>query len=518
MTSIPSPGQVLRALLPPGLRDAEIPLPLAQADGPTTEDGGDPPRVPAPPWQAGNRPEAGPPPHAQVHSHAPMRSDGLPPMSIPDATRLADSLANMVRQNPSHPLFREVTTTPPEVFRQWVVQALTRQLSAAQDVPAQALADARHAVPSPVASEARAQSYALRAAVQAQAQGQASNLPQQVPPHAAEAERLAARTGDDARMPVPGAPAQAGGRSANEASAGIAHALAQGQRADVAPGPPTLPPGATTMAATPGAQAPAGDAAHTPAGAGQAAAESTRPADTRPADTLMPAPQGRSLNEGAMLPARAERAGGGDPSGGLPGMTAAAGITLAAVASPAGTTFAHAPQEALRARQPEAGRAKDGQRDGEEASGETGSEPDAHGRGEGDGSDADRGSGEPAADTARDRSTRSAAAAAGHTVAAAGLGLALADDGNEDNDLRLPGHAVDRSVDDGGAPRDPRQWLYWSLIAVTYACLALALATVSPLAPSLPLATEALPAWRTGLTAIGLATGFWAWLLARRMR
>ena len=513
MTSIPSPGEVLRALLPAGLRDGEIALPFAQGDAPMEADGDGPPRLPGPLWRGGEHPGVGPPPHAQAHSHAPVRSDGLPPMSVPDATRLADSLAELVRQNPSHPLFREVTTTPPEVFRQWVVQALTRQLSTAQDVPAQAMASARDAVPSPVAAEARAQSDALRAAVQAQAQSQAHNQPQQAPPHAAAAERLLAGTGDEARMPLPGAPARADGRSANEAPAGLAHALAQGQRADIAPGPPTLPAGATTLATTPDARAPAGDAARTPAGAGQAAAESTRPADT-----LMPAPQVRTPNEGVMLPARAERAGGGDPLGGLPGMTAAAGITLAAVASPAGTTFAHAPQEALRARQPEAGRAKDGQRDGEEASDETASEADARRRGDGDGSDANRGSGGPAADAAEDKSTHSAPAAAGHTVAAAGLGLALADDGNEDSDLRLPGHAVDRSVDDGRAPGDPRQWLYWSLIAVTYACLALALATVSPLAPSLPLATEALPAWRTGLTATGLVTGFWAWLLARRMR
>src|SRR5690606_6519945 len=306
VTSIPAPGEVLRALLPAGLRDGEIALPFAQGDAPMEADGDGPPRLPGPLWRGGEHPGVGPPPHAQAHSHAPVRSDGLPPMSVPDATRLADSLADMVRQNPSHPLFREVTTTPPEVFRQWVVQALTRQLSTAQDVPAQAMASARDAVPSPVAAEARAQSDALRAAVQAQAQSQAHNQPQQAPPHAAAAERLLAGTGDEARMPLPGAPARADGRSANEAPAGLAHALAQGQRADIAPGPPTLPAGATTLATTPDARAPAGDAARTPAGAGQAAPESTRPADT-----LMPAPQVRTPNEGVMLPARAERAGGG---------------------------------------------------------------------------------------------------------------------------------------------------------------------------------------------------------------
>ena len=63
-----------------------------------------------------------------------------------------------------------------------------------------------------------------------------------------------------------------------------------------------------------------------------------------------------------------------------------------------------------------------------------------------------------------------------------------------------------------------RQWLYWSLIAVTYGCLGVALATVAPELTRLPIAPESLGAWRNALTGIGLLTGLWAWLLARRMR
>ena len=62
-----------------------------------------------------------------------------------------------------------------------------------------------------------------------------------------------------------------------------------------------------------------------------------------------------------------------------------------------------------------------------------------------------------------------------------------------------------------------RQWLYWSLIAVTYACLGVALATVAPDLSGLPIAPDSLGTWRNVLTGAGLLTGLWAWLLARRM-
>ena len=85
-------------------------------------------------------------------------------------------------------------------------------------------------------------------------------------------------------------------------------------------------------------------------------------------------------------------------------------------------------------------------------------------------------------------------AAAGHTLLA---GTRRAE-GNEDDDARPAGHTAtgdDPSADSGGRA-DARQWLYWSLIAVTYGCLASALAMMTPWAASLPIATDALPAWR----------------------
>src|SRR5690606_40025181 len=46
--------------------------------------------------------------------------------------------------------------------------------------------------------------------------------------------------------------------------------------------------------------------------------------------------------------------------------------------------------------------------------------------------------------------------------------------------------AQDRDSDAEARESRQRQWLYWSLIAVTYACLGLALATVAPDLVGLP--------------------------------
>ena len=62
------------------------------------------------------------------------------------------------------------------------------------------------------------------------------------------------------------------------------------------------------------------------------------------------------------------------------------------------------------------------------------------------------------------------------------------------------------------------RWLYWSLIAVAYACLGFALALLLPQLADLPVAQESRSAWRHGLTVVGLTSAAWAWLLARRLR
>ncbi|MGY1519254.1 hypothetical protein [Luteimonas sp. A482] len=228
----------------------------------------------------------------------------------------------------------------------------------------------------------------------------------------------------------------------------------------------------------------------------------------------LPLSQGESPVPGARgepgTPVAAERGAQAPGLGGLGG--AAAGVTLAAVANPAGTTHAYAPDSAVRARRPQQSR---DQRQGG-ANGGTGQEEAPDGQ-PGDvkqqqhpragaaatGAGAAGGTGEAAR-------AQSAAAVAGHVASAS-----VAHVHHEDDQAAPAGHVAD---DEARHSRAHLQWLYWSLIAVTYCCLGLALATVAPDLFGLPMPPESLDIWRNALTGTGLLTGLWAWLLARRLR
>lgn len=392
----------------------------------------------------------------------------------------------------------------------------------------QAAPDARHAahaLPAEMRAAAEGRHHGAidaRAAALAQAEGRDARAA-----HAAEA-RAGSPSGND--------PAQAAHqRAPAEAQQTLAAALTRPESTSLHPPPGTPVTGSQPV---PAHQAPAGTT-------------QAQPATTQ---LVQDAPQ--------MLPARAEVAGstverGGQPPGlsGLGG--AAAGVTLAAVANPAGTTHAHAPEAAIRARGgPQEARERGRRPDGEAgANGE-----DADGGGSGSRRQGTR-PGPAAAGTALpaageiDTPTANgpSSVAAGHALGAARAGgdHVSSVDGQRraamDGDERPPagiaagaagplGHTVAHAA--AGAPAkgvageadeastpDPealrsrrRQWLYWSLIAVTYGCLGVALAAVAPELTRLPIAPESLGAWRNALTGIGLLTGLWAWLLARRMR
>ena len=514
MTSIPSPFDALRALLPLPGRGGPDGGPFGPlGDLPDLDDG--PPRGPG---------------HHARHGDGPtgpggaLRADGQAPLSPSEAHQIADTLTEAMRQNPSHPLFRDLPQTSPEVFRQWVVDVLTSPQSMMQGLPRETVSSLAQATsvaaallrepgPSPAMAQARAEGDAMRASIQAQAQA-----------HQATAERAQAMPrGDDARIPA--ALAQQAGDGRMSADPRVASALAQAQAPGQAPGLAQPPRAETALPAsafppqgtptTPAAQVPGSTVAQGhPA---QAQADAAGPAAESPAPLL----QARGP-EGA-LPARAERAGDALPPGGLPGLAGAAGITLAAVAQPAGTTFAHAPQDAVRARTPAERRVARDAAAKEAAAQEQAQARDGDGRQE----QRDRKRAKPAdgsaergpASSAPPGTAQATATAAGHVALAGAPGAAqAADDGDEE--LLPGGHlAPGEDTPDGSeADSSPPQWLYWSLIAVTYGCLTGALVLVSPWAASVPVAIDALPAWRNGLTVAGLASGIWAWLLARRMR
>ncbi|WP_202845412.1 hypothetical protein [Luteimonas saliphila] len=523
MTSIPSPFDALRALLPmPGRGGDGGPL-MGPGEMLEMGDGG-----PLRPLGPHGRGVDGHPMHS-----GPMRADGVPLLSPPEAAQVADLLSGAMRQNPSHPLFRELSQIPAEEFRQWVMDFLTMPSGGARDLPPQAAAPLAQATAAAAAllrengapqsappqsmAEARAEADALRATIQAQAQQTAAERAQATPG--------TLRAGEDGRqMAVNTALAANGaqeGRVATDARyAGLLQALAQTARAESAV------PAAPNLAGSPAAAAPQ----IAPASPSHAAAppDSARTLQ----DPAVPLMQGRTPVE-APLPARAERvAGAADPmpSGGLPGLVGAAGVTLAAVGQPAGTTFAQAPQQAVRARKSEETRDKRDkhareaqQRDGD---GDARSQSQSRERANGQGDAAKKRPPDAAATAAggegRTASPGAPAAAAGHTAMVAGLRpAAYAQDAEAETEdqARPGGHtAAGESSDEMTARSRRHQWLYWSLIAVTYSCLAIALGMMTPLAASLPIATESLPVWRNALTTTGLATGLWAWLLARRLR
>jgi len=512
MTSIPSsPIDALRSLLPMLGRDGglgNLPAPGdALAEGAELEDG----RPLRPPGidqrQAGD---------ARLDvSNGYMRGEGAPPLSHADAGRLADTLSAAMRHNPSHPLFRELQQLPQDTLRQ-LVQFVTQHASLARELPGQATESTAHAAARaasdirnaghPAPTEARNVAEAARSLAQAQ---------QAAPERASTAAREAlasssGRAGEDVRATAMAntfearAPAESRPASALPMAALLA-------RAD---GVLSAVPMASAQEATPASPAPPGHAATSTASVASALQELA----------AQQALQARAPGE-TMLPARAEGAvADSGSSSGLPGLGGAAGVTLAVVGNPAGTTHANAPQAALRARKPDEARQDRRERVGEAPREDAEGEESRDGRrgngesearrppGEARAANGDR-PGAPAPAAAQD----GAVTAAGHT-AAAGLMLPRYD-GTDADDARPAGHVDDGEPEDAEARQSRRQqWLYWSLIAVTYGCLTLALAMVAPDLFSLPFAPENATAWRNGLTATGLATGLWAWLLARRMR
>lgn len=543
MTSIPSPFDALRALLPGFGRDGGPGALLPDLGGdigdtPEMEEGR--PRESHGRWHGSDGPD-GP-----VHAH--LRSDGSGPLSHSGAGQLADTLANALRQNPSHPLFRELQQLPPETLRQ-LLQVLSQPASAVGELPGQAEPLAR--ATAHAASEARnAAQHLMSSDARAIAQAQAQPVtPERAAAQGREAllSAFAGRAGEDVR----GATAAPDGRAAAETAqrpvlSTLAALLARGDG---------VPGAANAHAASPAAHA------TVPQGAS--------PPSTQDAPVLLQQLQARLAGELATA-ARADGAvAGGDATSsiGLPGMVAA-GVTLAAVGNPAGTTFAIAPQAATRPRQAEDARNDARKRvtddtmreeyDGGEDRGQGNGRDDARDRRQApggerqdrtrsdaaareDGRTAPRATaphaqgGDPAARTAGEtrggasaggeRAGQEAAAAsvaaAGHTVA---TGLMLPRyRGDEDADEARLRHAVDDDTPDDDEAADERRsqrrrWLYWALIAVAYSCLGLAVATLAPELFDLPIAPENRTKWRHALTAVGLASALWAWLLARRMR
>lgn len=231
-------------------------------------------------------------------------------------------------------------------------------------------------------------------------------------------------------------------------------------------------------------------------------------------------PPARTPGEAGALQARAEGSVvAGDRGGlsGLPGNAAAVagGVTLAAVANPAGTTYAIAPQVPSRLRAATKAR-EEGDRDGKPDAGKDDRRRGDRTRGQ-DGPETP-GKQAPAADARAAGHAGPGAAPGGHTSLAAAASWLAAMLGRSRAARTQQAPAAAAMVPDEQRRSRRLQWLYWSLIATAYGCLALSLATVAPDLFRLPIADEHLASWRNALTAAGLASGFWAWLLARRMR
>ncbi len=533
MTSL-SPFDALRALLPGLGRDAGPGMPLAgpDADGDVPEAEGDR-RGPHGHWRASE------PPHGPPHAH--LRGDGTSP-----ATPHGDPgpLADAWRQTPPQALLRELQQLPPETLRQLVQlasqqpghEALAGQAGPLARALAHVAAEARNAAQQhPASADARAAAQTLvQQAVQARA---AEPGREAVPPS------FAGRA-DDVRSAM----AASGSLAASDPSqrpvlSTLAALLARGD------GLPAHAHGTTSPPAGPGAPPPHGQEQ-------ELAAQQQLQA---------------RLAGDATSTGRADgwAAGAADPasSGGLLGLAGAAGVTLAAVGNPAGTTHAVAPQAPSRLRQAETarnderkrvsedemqdeGEGGDRDRDSRDGTGRergraakddragdmaaagrdfraaagrasangAGAHPGEAGANEASGSHPAVGAGESASRAPEDTAI---ATAAGHT-AAIGLLLPRYGSGDDtDEDAQLQGHAGDGPLAEEDAEiRRARslRWGYWALIAVAYGCFGLALATLAPAWFDLPIAQENRPPWRHGLTAVGLVSALWAWVLSRRIR
>src|SRR5690606_22912018 len=175
---------------------------------------------------------------------------------------------------------------------------------------------------------------------------------QAVPPGVASDPRAAGETrpalpGQDLRPGMPPAEARQGqpAEARPAWAAGMDPALAAGLRGPGAGAEAPTPAAAQSRADAPATpqppSAPAGSPSATPLPAGSTQAPAAPGAFAQDVPSLQPA---RADAAGTTV----ERGGQGPGLSGLGGV--AAGVTLAAVANPAGTTHAHAPDSAVRAR------------------------------------------------------------------------------------------------------------------------------------------------------------------------
>ena len=512
-----------------------------------------------------------------------IRSDGSTPLGAGEAARLADALAMGMRQTPSHPLQRDLQQLPPESVRQ-LLDFVARHVPAGREVPAH-VADAllQGAGPGGEARPTEARTLAEGARQQAFAA-------------AGPGERVAAGVVRDTAA-APGRMAEeAGPRTAATASglrvmneAAIPSGQAQRPGAETGNGSPLAGSMGRELAAGT-RQESAGVHGAQPAFPAPPAAAAAATAATTPLPQELAVAQAlhaRVAGEAATVPGRADAAPTTAEGIGLPGFGAAAGLTLAAVVQPAGTTFAHAPtttprtpvrdqaRDARATRAPEDqarhGQQRDQRRqppsDGRAAPDSDTSRPGQRGGANGRATGADAVQAGTGAATGRTTATsttattrasapspdampgstsssptdasNSAAVPPGTTAqaatrvwrgreplteapappAAAARPSAQAVRAYRLQDAAAQGGEPDHTPGLGGNRRlRRRQWLYWSLIAVTYACLAAALATLLPDRFELPIGEAHRPYWRHGLTIFGLVTGLVAWWLARRTR
>ena len=334
-------------------------------------------------------------------------------------------------------------------------------------------------------------------------------------PASAEAlAALVARAVSDAAQPRSGNPL-----ATTDPNAHSARLLAAQQ--------PTMPTRAEAALAMAQLLAMRGDAV--PAAHGHPAAS----AATDGADVAALTPQqslpARAPNEALPLQARVEGhvvADRANASSGLSGNVSAvaAGVTVATMATPAGTTYAIAPQTPARLR--ESANSQDDDAVDRDHDGNAQGDAEADAGNAGTTTDAEAGAGTKEAAPSESR-------AAGHTVATtdriapklrrssgaggwlASLFAAAATQAQPQGHV----HSATAPVVDPERQRSRRlRWLYWLLTAVAYACVAVTLALVAPgfLAGDAPTPDKA--GLQQALIVIGLGTALGAWLLARRLR
>ena len=513
--SLPSPSDVFRSLFggpnglggldplglnPPGLQDSEGP----------DENG---------------RPRN----HHDAHQHHISDRPGLPP-GPPGAPAYTGpgQPHGMHRGEPSHPLLRELQQLPPETLRQ-----LTQYIASNPHVARELVANPESLAGTLARAAANAQESNLAAAMaRAQDSGQARTPQSQAPSQAASPER-ATTAQDIVRLQ-----AMQDGRLARDMNSATtandaANRMLQASLLARADG--------TLNTAAPGDSAVTAQAQGT-----------TQQLASNPLQNLPARPEGEPL-----MPSRADVPVAGDRLGLPAGNAVAAGVTVAAIGNPAGTTHAVAPQtpaqvrEAARQRKArdavqegkrrDDGSSSDGNASGQEKRGGGESGRTAAGAGGNRQNDGSHGSSDPAGNA--DVRNPDGRTAAGNTAAIARAQSAPRSDNSRPQDPRsavaaairalslthlLPvaesqprvqDHAGEEALDPTQQRSRKLQWLYWSLILVAYLCLGVSFALVLPaLWNGAPAAEGESTDWRHALTVIGLGTAFCAWLLARRLR